>query len=175
MNPRNFPGSFHPVYLVLLLALAGACASTPRGEPVRTAANAFDPSAQVQSATNVVRSYESSLNAGDVDAIVAIYAEDGVLMAPHRSPVVGREQVEAAYRQTLGMIRLELEFEIDEVVVVSPTLAYARTRSTGTLTVLANDASNHEENQELFLLTRANASSEWRIGRYIFSSTQANE
>lgn len=132
----------------------------------------FDPSSQVQPATNLLRRYESALNAADVDAIIALYAEDAVFMAQHRSPSVGRAQIEAAYREILGAIRLDITFEIDEVVVVSPTVAYARTRSAGTTTILANSAQVSEGNQELFVLVRADDTAEWRIGRYIFSTTQ---
>lgn len=92
-------------------------------------------------------------------------------MAQHRSPAVGRGPIEAAYREILAAIRLNIVFEIDEVVVVSPTVAYARTRSAGTTTILANDARVAEANQELFVLVRANETADWRIGRYIFSTT----
>ncbi len=132
----------------------------------------FDPTAQVQSATSLLRRYEAALNAADVEAIVGLYAEDGVFMAQHRSPAVGHDQIEAAYREILSMIRLDIAFEIDEVVVVSPTVAYARTRSAGTTTILANEAQVSEGNQEFFLLMRVGEAADWRIGRYIFSTTQ---
>lgn len=93
-------------------------------------------------------------------------------MAQHRSPSVGREAIATAYREILGAIRLDIVFEIDEVVVVTPTIAYARTRSAGTTTILANGAHVSEGNQELFLLVREDGSGAWRIGRYIFSTTQ---
>ena len=131
----------------------------------------FDPSAQVEAATSVLRRYEAALNRADVDGIVSLYAPDAVFMAQHRNPAVGRAQIEAAYREIFEMIRLDIAFEIDEVVVVSPTVAYARTRSGGTTTILANDAQISAGNQELFLLVRDDANSEWRIGRYIFSTT----
>ena len=47
------------------------------------ATGAFNPSSQVQAVTALLRSYESGLNAADVDAIVALYAADGILMAQH--------------------------------------------------------------------------------------------
>lgn len=136
------------------------------------ATGAFNPNAQVQAVTALLRSYESGLNAADVDAIVALYAADGIFMAQHRNPAIGRDQVRAAYREILGMIRLDITFEIDEVVVASPTVAYARTRSAGKTTILANNAQVSEGNQELFVLVRADESASWRIGRYIFATTQ---
>lgn len=160
--------------LALGLALTGGCASTATGDLSMNAssATAFDPSPHTAPATALLRRYESALNAAGVDAIAALYADDAVFMAQHRRPAVGKPAIEAAYREILGMIRLDIRFEIDELVVVSPTVAWARTRSAGTMTILANGAKVAEGNQELFVLTRADASAEWRIGRYIFSTTQ---
>jgi len=136
-------------------------------------AGKFYASDRAQPATAVLRRYEAALNRGDVGAIVSLYAPDAVFMAQHRSPAIGRAQIETAYREIFGMIRLDIRFEIDEVVVVSPTVAYARTRSMGTTTIVANGAQMSEGNQELFVLVRPEAGGEWKIGRYIFSTTQA--
>ncbi len=160
--------------LVLLAGFAVAClsigcASTPASQATSPT---FNASEQVQPATSVLRQYEDALNRGDVQAIVSLYAPDAVFMAQHRSPAVGRERIERAYREIFGMIRLEIRFEIDEVVVVSPTVAYARTRSMGTTTIIANDAQVSEGNQELFVLVRTENGGAWKIGRYIFSTTQ---
>ena len=127
---------------------------------------------QVRAATAVLRRYEAALDRADVAEIMALYAPDAVFMAQHRAPAVGRDQIEAAYREIFGAIRLDVRFEIDEVVVVSPTVAYARTRSTGTTTVLASGAQIAEGNQELFVLARPAAGGDWRISRYIFSTTR---
>lgn len=160
--------------LVLLAGFAVAClsigcASTPTSQATSPT---FNASEQVQPATSVLRQYEAALNRGDVEAIVSLYAPDAVFMAQHRSPAVGRERIERAYREIFGMIRLDIRFEIDEVVVVSPTVAYARTRSMGTTTIIANDAQVSEGNQELFVLVRTENGGAWKIGRYIFSTTQ---
>ncbi len=132
----------------------------------------FNPSEQVQPATAVLRTYFAALNAGDVDAIVPLYAPDAVFMAQHMSPAIGHAEIEGAYRGIFGMIRLDVELDIDEVIVASPTVAYARTHSTGTTTILANDAQVVEGNSELFVLVRDDENADWRIGRYIFSTTQ---
>jgi len=147
------------------------CAST-RADVASPAPPAFDASSQVEPATATLRRYEAALNRGDVAAVVSLYAPDAVFMAQHRSPAIGLAQIEAAYREIFGVIRLDIRFEVDEVVVVSPTVAYARTRSVGTSTFRADEAQVAEGNQELFVLVRPAASGEWRIGRYIFSTTQ---
>ncbi len=131
-----------------------------------------DLTQQTVPATEVLRRYATALNARDVDTIVSLYANDGVFMAQHRTPSVGRAAIEQAYREIFGMIALDIAFEIDEVEVVSPTVAYARTRSAGKTTILATGDVVSEGNQELFVLLRDAASGDWKIGRYIFSTTQ---
>ncbi|NJK31925.1 MAG: SgcJ/EcaC family oxidoreductase [Deltaproteobacteria bacterium] len=157
----------------LVSAAAAGCASTPRErDSAMNATTTFSPSSQIEPATLVLRSYEAALNRADVDAIVSLYTPDAVFMAQHRSPAIGRAAIEATYREIFAMIRLDITFEIDEVVVVSPTVAYARTRSAGTTTILAADVQVSEGNQELFVLTRDDERSDWQISRYIFSTTQ---
>lgn len=124
-----------------------------------------------QAATSVLRRYEAALNRGDVADVLSLYAPDAVFMAQHRTPAIGRPAIETAYREIFAAIRLHIRFEIDEVVVVTPAVAYARTRSAGTTTILANGAEVSEGNQELFVLTRPDGGA-WKIGRYIFSTTQ---
>jgi len=159
------------VATLMVASLSLGCASTQTGQTSAAAAT-FHPSEQVQPATAVLRQYAAALNRGDVASIVSLYAPDAVFMAQHRSPAVGRAQIETVYREIFAMIRLDIRFEIDEVVVVSPTVAYARTRSMGTTTIVANDAQVSEGNQELFVLVRPQGGGEWKIGRYIFSTTQ---
>lgn len=120
-----------------------------------------------------LQSYQNALNASDVDAVMKLYADDAVLMPQHRLPAVGRVAVERAYEQVFGAIKLDIRFEIDEIRALSADWAYARTRSKGTVKILANGAApSSEANQELFLLHREKDGA-WRFARYIFSTTNA--
>jgi len=130
------------------------------------------PIASAQRPSELLRSYETALNQGDVDTIVSLYAPDGVFMAQHREPAIGRGSIEPTYREIFGIIQLDIRFEIDEVEVVTPTLAWARTRSAGTVTLVDNGTKLSESNQELFILVRDSPKAKWKIGRYIFSTTK---
>ena len=84
---------------------------------------------------------------------------------------MGRDAVRIAYRHVFDTIKLNIRFEIDEVRPLSSDWAFARTRSTGTVKVLASDqAPIPEANQELFVLHRED-DGQWRFVRYIFSTT----
>lgn len=115
--------------------------------------------------------YQKALNAADLDAVMQIYAKDAVFMPQHSLPAVGRDAIRTAYRHVFDTIHLDIEFSIDEIQVLSRDWAYARTRSNGTLKVLASDQpSGAEANQEIFLLHRE-TDGQWHFARYIFSTT----
>lgn len=121
--------------------------------------------------TQQLERYEQALNASDIDAVMSLYATDAVFMPQHSLPAVGREAVRDAYRNVFGAIRLNIDFSIDEVRLLSHDWAFARTRSNGTVKVLGSDKpAGPEANQEIFLLHRED-DGQWRFARYIFSTT----
>lgn len=119
--------------------------------------------------TDTLRTYERALNASDTDAVMALYATEGVFMPQHFPSAVGAEQVRASYKGVFATIRLAVVFDIVEVVPVAENWAFARTNSTGTVTVLASGLSGPEANQELFVFQRIDGA--WKIARYAFSTT----
>jgi len=100
---------------------------------------------------------------------MALYAEDGVFIPQHFSSAVGAERVRAASDGVFGTIRLDVVFDIVEVVPVADDWAFARTNSAGAVTVLATGDTGPEANQELFVMHRVNGA--WKIARYAFSTT----
>lgn len=162
----SFRGAFAPALLLALLA--SGCTTSPTEDPPMSAQLTREP----QPATELLQRYATALNASDVDTIVSLYATDGVFMAQHRTPSVGRTAIEQTYREIFAMIALDVTFVVDEVEIVSPTVAWARTRSAGKTTILATGDVVSEGNQELFVLVRDAPTGEWTIGRYIFSTTQ---
>jgi uncharacterized protein (TIGR02246 family) len=113
--------------------------------------------------------YERALTASDSEAVLALYAPDGVFMPQHSPSSVGSEAVRKAYDAVFGAIRLSVKFETAEIRLMSPQWAFARTNSAGTVTVLATGATSAEANQELFILQKIG--DDWKIARYCFSTT----
>ena len=118
----------------------------------------------------LLSTYEQALNASDAAAVMTLYADDGVFMPQHSAPHVGKEAVRAAYDGVFEAIKLDIEFTVDEILQVSPHWAFARTRSEGLVTINATGDKGPEANQELFVLNKQE-DSEWKIARYIFSTT----
>ena len=116
-----------------------------------------------------IRSYEGALNAGDVPAIVSLYHDNGIFMPQHIPAVVGSDAIRETYANVLKVISLDIKFVVDEVEIIGDT-AWARTRSAGTTKVLESGETHAEGNQELFILKR-DAGGDWKIWRYIFTTT----
>ena len=113
--------------------------------------------------------YERALNASDSDAVLRLYAPDGVFMPQHSPSSVGAAAVRAAYDAVFAAIRLNVTFDVAEIRRTGDPWAFARTNSAGTVTVLASGATSAEANQELFVLQKLDGA--WKIARYCFSTT----
>ena len=118
----------------------------------------------------VLGAYEAALNASDTDAVMPLYAEDGIFMSPNSQSAIGTAAVRKAYDAVFKSIVLSVQFNVAEIVQMSPDWVFARTNSAGTTTVHATGAKSPEGNQELFIL-RKSTDGQWKIARYSFSST----
>jgi uncharacterized protein (TIGR02246 family) len=118
----------------------------------------------------VLARYQDALNASDTDAVMPLYAEDGVFMPPYSPSAVGAAAVRQAYDAVFKAITLTVTFKVAEIVEIGPDWAFARTNSAGTVKVHATGATSAEANQELFILRKGKDGS-WKIARYSFSPT----
>ena len=96
--------------------------------------------------TAVLDRYEAALNASDVDAVLELYAPDGVFMPSSGPTAEGADQVRATYEFVFSTIQLAIRFSIDEIEVYGD-LAFARTGSKGTVKILAEGATVPEANR----------------------------
>jgi uncharacterized protein (TIGR02246 family) len=119
----------------------------------------------------VLSEYERALNAADIEATIALYDPDGVVMAPNTQPAVGRPAIRQAIEAVTKIIKLHVKFTIAEIVETSAEWAFVRTSSAGTSTLIANGAQRPEANQELFILKKG-SDGFWKVARYSFSNTR---
>ena len=113
--------------------------------------------------------YEDALNQSDTDAVMKLYASDGVFMPQNSPSRVGAGEVRKAYDAVFKTIKLTVTFNVAEVVEMAPNWVFARTNSAGTVKVHATGAGGPEANQELFLFQKIDGA--WKIARYCFSTT----
>jgi uncharacterized protein (TIGR02246 family) len=139
--------------VAFLASIPVASHSTPRVE-------------QPEELRALLATYETSLNAGDAGRIEQLYAADGVFMPAGFPTASGRSAVRGAYDAVFANIRIAIHFTVDELTVQGD-VAYARTHSVGTSTVVATGASGPEQNRELFIFARG--ADGWKIARYMFN------
>ena len=120
---------------------------------------------------DVLAKYQDALNGSDTDAVMRLYADDGVFMPPYSPSAVGASAVRKAYDAVFKAIKLSVKFNVAEVVEMAPNWVFARTNSAGTTTINATGAKSAEANQELFIFGKGPDGS-WKIARYSFSSTK---
>lgn len=117
----------------------------------------------------LIHAYENALNTNDLDTVLKLYGSEPVFMPQHAPALVGREAVRAGYEQVFATIKLNIRFDVHELVETSGW-AWARTSSAGRTRLLAAGVEVNEGNNELFIFRREDG--EWRIHRYLFSTNQ---
>ena len=125
--------------------------------------------ANEKAVAEVLGKYQDALNQSDTDAVMKLYASDGVFMGQNSPSSVGAEEVRKGYDAVFRTIELTVKFKVAEVVEMAPNWVFARTNSAGTVKIHATGAGGPEANQELFLFQKIDGA--WKIARYCFSTT----
>jgi uncharacterized protein (TIGR02246 family) len=125
--------------------------------------------ANEKAVADVLAKYQDALNKSDTDAVMKLYASDGVFMPQNSRSSVGTDEARRAYDAVFRTIKLTVKFNIAEVVEIAPNWVSARTNSAGTVKVHSTGAGGPEANQELFLFQKIQGA--WKIARYCFSTT----
>lgn len=120
-----------------------------------------------QAIADLVQRTAAANNAGDVEAWVALFAEDAVYMAPGSPPVTTTsglvEVAEAGFRN-----RADVEIEPAEIVVTG-RWAYARNRVRGSVEVASTGEVVTVDVKQLVIYRRTESGG-WRIARMISNS-----
>jgi len=121
-----------------------------------------------QDISDTLKAYERALNMSNTDAVMAVYAPDGVFMPQELPTFVGADAVRKSYDMIFRRITLTVTFTVVEVHVVSDSWAFARTTSAGKQKINATGETTDEANHELFVFEKPGGS--WKIARYCFST-----
>jgi uncharacterized protein (TIGR02246 family) len=122
-----------------------------------------------QAVAAMMMTYQNALNASDTDAVMTLYASDGVFMPQNSPSSVGVSAIREAYEAVFSAITLTVAFTIAEIRQVAADWVFVRTNSAGSVKVKANGESGPEANQELFLFQKVDDA--WKIARYCFCTT----
>ena len=119
---------------------------------------------------SVLAAYNDALNGGKTAAVLPLYTEDGIFMAPYSQSNIGQTAIRRAYDDVFKELKFNVTFKIAELVQMAPTWAYVRTNSAGTTLHHSTGETTSEANQELFIFAKG-GDGRWRIARYSFSPT----
>ncbi len=117
----------------------------------------------------VLADYQKALNASDTDAVMVLYADDGVFMPSNKPTASGRQQLREAYDDVFKHLELKVSFHIEEIQI-RHDIAFARTVSDGDIKLLQEDVNIVNNSRELFVMKRIGGG--WKIYRYMFNETQ---
>lgn len=119
---------------------------------------------------SMMAAYNAALNGSDTAAVLPLYTEGGVFMAPFSQSSIGRDAIKVAYDHVFAELKFDVKFDIAEIVQIAPDWAFVRTNSAGTTLHHSTGKTTSEANQELFVLEKGH-DGKWRIARYSFSPT----
>ena len=125
-----------------------------------------------EAAINAIWStYVSSLEAGDIDAWLSLWTEDGVQMPPNEPPVIGKSQLRARNGGALDVLTVEIHITNQEVGVTGD---WAFSRGVYTATFSPKDGSEPIPVDGKFMtILKRQADGGWKIHRDIFNSNVA--
>jgi uncharacterized protein (TIGR02246 family) len=121
----------------------------------------------------VMDRYVAALRSNNVEALVALYASDGIFMRENLPAVVGAEALRAAYRQIFATLKVDLSFDIQEIEVAGD-MAWLRGISKGRIKTLATGVETNESFNQLIVLRRqaGGPAGAWKIRSYLYASNQ---
>jgi hypothetical protein len=99
--------------------------------------------------------YEAALNASDTEAVMPLYADDGVFMPQNSQSAVGKAAVRQAYDMVFKAITLKVKFRRNGLTCGG--IPRERKRSTPP--------------DQRAVRPRASTTGKWQIARYSFSTT----
>jgi uncharacterized protein (TIGR02246 family) len=117
----------------------------------------------------IMDSYATGLRANNVEALIALYASNGVFMRDNMPAVVGRDALRAAYREVFATLKVDLAFTIQETEVAGD-MAWLRATSSGRIRSLATGMES-AESFNLVVIFRREAGA-WKIRNYIYASSR---
>ena len=136
-----------------------------------TSQDRTDTAADTDAINTIWSTYESSLKAGDIDAWLSLWTENGIQMPPDEAQIVGKDRLRERNGAALEQFMFEMDITNEEVVVAGD-LAYSRGVYTATLTPKEGGPSIPVDGKFMTILQRQ-PDGTWKIHRDIFNSNVA--
>ena len=93
--------------VIAMVALTAACDS----------ASTFDPAADRQAIAAVSAMFAAAENAGDVDQMLQLFADDMIILSPNAPALSGADRIAAATRAAYESLKVQVEYNSEEIAV----------------------------------------------------------
>ena len=117
----------------------------------------------------IMERYAEALRTNNVEALVAMYTDDGVFMREDLPAAVGRAALRAAYREVFATLKVDLRFDIHETEVAGD-MAWLRSTSKGLIRILASGRDAQGSFNSLTVFKRQ--AGVWKIRCTIYASNK---
>jgi len=113
------------------------------------------------------KAFAEATNAGNADAVAALYTDDAVLMPPDMPAVTGRDNIRATFAAMMGqMPGMRIAFEVQDVMANGPL---AVERGAWIITVPTPDGGSSEMRGK-YLVAWHRIDGEWMMARDIWNN-----
>ncbi|OQX91695.1 MAG: hypothetical protein B6D58_06730 [candidate division Zixibacteria bacterium 4484_95] len=124
--------------------------------------------ADISAINNILDQYASSINAGNIDQWISLWAEDGIQMPPDNPAVVGKENIKARMQSSFDLYNWKMTINGEEVRVAG-NWAFARGNYTYTLTPKGEGKTIKGNGKYLSILAKQ-ADGSWKFIRDCFNN-----
>ena len=138
----------------------------------RTAARTHqtDSSADVVAVGRVLSGIVAADNAGDLDGVMAFYAEDAILLPPNGTAVNGKALIRSRYEEGFRHFRFDIAFSSDETQVFGDW-AFIRGAIRGR--TIPKDAQPSRILNDKYIMVLHRGKDGWRIARLIWNGSDS--
>lgn len=120
-----------------------------------------------QSPRELLASLMKADNASDLEAVMAMYAEDAVLLPPNEPSVSGKPDIRSRYTKMFATTRMNVRFEIDEDGT-NGDLGFLRGRTIGRR--VSTDGKRVEDLTGKFLMLLKRQGGGWQIKTLVWNA-----
>lgn len=144
---------------ILLLLFTTAC-----GSP-----STSNPAADRQAIATVTAQFEAAENAGDVERMLLLFADDMIIMSPHAPAISGADRIAAATRKFYEAFTVAVEYSSEEIAAFGDW-GFDRGTERFTLTPKSGGAPISVNGKYLWLYRRQPDGS-WKQSRVMWNSS----
>ncbi len=156
--------------MILALSTVMALSSCAPGESVKpSSAIATDDDVKAMRAAS--KSRVEALQAGDVEKFLAVYEDEAVLLPPHSTEIIGKENARARLTAALKEIAIEPVSDSREYEILGPAWIAERGRYSWQVTP-KDGAEPFQDSGNFMMLWHKDQSGAWKISWEMWTSSR---